>query len=827
MALQLIYTFTGGSLNDKEVHVYWNTDTLVVEATYNGSFSGSDPDVVSPYGAGTKLDYDFCQNTTLIYFLAATNHPYATKEEDPTAAECAVRVCNLAVSGVATTEATGSDGTATVSYSGTVSNTGANVRYSIDNATWQTSNAFAGLSAGNYTAYIRDEDPLYTSATWCKAQTNFIVEQAEAYGPRWALQFDEPRSGKVYDLKIFKLNYTGPVAAVIGGADPITINYSESDKDKYEALKGTQADIGLISEVNMQFLDFFSSDEREHRVDLMEDNALYWRGYILPDVYGEAFISAPYQVSVTASDGLNSIKNYPYLDHAGNRITGERSLLDVIFDCLDNLDLDLPLRSIVDVYEEGMTESSDTADTNPVISDPLFQAMVDTSNFIDSKGAPIDCEKVLRYCLEFLGARIYQSKGKWIIECIDAKRAAYWAVDYSADRAFVSYSVVDPIIDVSIPTEGGLIWIDGSQALEIISANRKTVASSELQVITNIVPGGDLINNEWEFDGNNLVALKHWTVTRDFTRYVESLKNNKNAVEFYANAPVDFTEAGSMTSQPIPIVSDGAWLLIQIEYSIQDFVNGGGGAGPELYFQLESVAHSYSNEGWVPFGANTRYREVVSGGKGSFELITVPVPATGDYVFRVYEIARGNAGATMLSSRIHRASIQILPGAALPLEYSESEITNPGRYTFTPDAKEVYFTDTQPSGNFKKVHRNYIAVNGLQSSSWHIKGSAENNGILNLLAANMGYNYSRPSHVLRGKLQGAMTYENTIREQYDQGRVFMANGLSINPKLGTYDGTFYELITELVLNPGDVTTGILTEAGDFLLLETGEYLLTE
>lgn len=810
MADQLLTSFTGTATT--EVFYRFETDQILVYVNGTLANFGTDPNP----DPGAQL-YWYCIGTTKRTFVGIENYPYAQKIDDPDAVECLIRVCDLAiVTPIVTTNATtstASDGTATLSYTGTAYFP-TSIRYRIGTGDWQTSNVFTGLAPGTYTAWVREENGAVDESEWCTASAPFTIEYDSAYGERYYLDYDDV-NGTLLSLKIYEKDYTGEPEMVSGGPSPITIEYSEGEK--YEVTKGTRATITLESVTSMQFLGLYSSDERQYRVDHLVDGVLAWRGYLLPDVYNEPFISAPYFVTLTASDGLNTLKNYEYTDNAGNRYQGERSFLDVLFDCLDKLDLDIPVRSVVDVYEANMREATATTDTDPVISDPLFQGMVNTANFITEKREVLDCGKVLEYCLGAFGARIFQSGGRWVIECVDAKRGDYWAVNYTAARVFDSYEVINPVIDVSTPTEGGLIWINGDQQLEIMPAWKNTIVTSDLQVIENVVQGGEFHDIDWSGD-----VLKGWSGLAEYERLVLSQKNKTNAL-FIQTPAFNFNVADYVQSPDFPLEAEtGTTLCLTFKYHVT--TNPADTTIPEVYFQLIGGGYSLTNDGWELEAADKFYTIPVDQPNtvNTFEFITPSIPASGDYYLRIYQL--GNLGGSAIRLRVERAAIQVYPAGVLPLEVVEAEITNPARYTFSPDPHEVYFTDTQETTNYKKVHRNYIAINGVQSSSWHVKGQEGDSPLLSILAANMAYNYSRPTHVLRGTLMGDMSYENTIREEHDQGRLFMVNGLSIDPRRRTYAGTFYELITPIA---GEVTTGILTEASDFLLTETSDFLLQE
>lgn len=708
---------------------------------------------------------------------------------DGVSVDCEVRpVCDLAITAVQTTRAAGIYGTGTVT--GTASSASPYLRWSVDNENWQQSNTL-DATAGAGTLYVRDENPLYKAEYWCTASTNYVIGVNETYGPRYVLDFDDVQS-RPLGLAIQNRNYEGTPEPICGGGGPVSIQYADQGIDKYALLVESKATLSLLADTSSKYLAFFSEDEREHRVDVTYKGLLFWRGFILPDVYNEPFIAPTYEVQVWASDGLGTLKHYAYTDPNGNPFTGERSLLDVVFDCLDRLDLDLPFISMVDVYEASMFETEDLQDPSPIISDPLSQAVVDTESFLDEKGTPLDCEKVLTRCLEHFGARIYQDRGHWKVECIDAKRGPVWATTYSPDRAFVSYALVNPILDIVPPTADGLIWIGGDQQREIVPAYKKTVVRSELQIKENIIPGGDLRPVDFTESG----LLKGWTATDPsgapvpYVRGVEG--KERQYVSFQGPTPIDEQAANRWVSPVFRLeYEEATQLYLKLSYKATVVPDTLG--DPILFFQLTDGENTYTNTGWKSTGGYAA-KVLEQPAKDVVELLLPGVPVGGDYRLVVYEASNN---VNLEDFRLYGASLQVLPQGVYPYLENTSTITNPKRYSYSPEVKEVYFTDTQATANFRQVHGNYLAVNGQQSQGWHIKGQGGSNNLANLLAANIAYNYSRPSHLLRGTLMGEVSYSHTLREPQDGNRLFLWGGLTLDLRAATATGTLLELVTPL------------------------------
>jgi hypothetical protein len=796
--MNLLYTFQVAEAPDTLFHVYWDGFNFIVG--YTGAAA---PDTIVYTGAvDQKIPYAYCLARTGIRFYTQAAYPYAYKVEVENAPECAVHICDLHIrTPVQKTDATGplnADGSITVSYDGYAFAP----RYSLDNVTFQVSNVFTGLLPGTYTVYLRDEDGNYPPTDWCRSQTNVTISFPVGFGPRYQLDFDNILSGankRNYSLKVFKKDYTGPTEFVCGSDAPVEIEWPESGIDKYEGWKPSKCNIAINAEERFTYAELFTSDERDYRVDLLEDGSLEWRGYLLPEFLSHPFQDGMYFVSLTAVDGLATLKNYPYLDPDQNEYTGDRSLLNIIFDCLDKLDLAIPVMTAIDIYEQGMRETDNVLDTNEIISDPLFQALVNVDHFKDEKGKIWDCEKVLKTVLDTFKARISQYKGKWQIEAVDAKRDPVWTVIYNPDRTFAGYQLIDPIQARKRPINGYPLWLEEVPNFELIPAAKETVVENDLEVITNLIKGGEFKNQDFQNDVN----LKDWFGFAPIERFIVDEKNGKNAIVFPTVRPV-FGLADYQQSKPFFLLTE---LTTQLYIKIEYFIDGqpSEDSYAEICFKLENEQYSLRNANpgssngiWDTdvSGSNFKIRVTKGNSVQSFEMITPALIGTGNYYLRLYELTNQRA-PNVSFIRYHSVSVAVLPEGKRPLEFQESVITNNGHYSWTPDPYEVYFTDTPPTLNYKTIFRNYIQVAGVQSSGWHFKGETEQNNLLNILSANIAYNYSRPTHVLRGTLQGHFRYGHILQEPYNDNRLFFADGLRIDYKMAHSSGSFIELIGQI------------------------------
>lgn len=85
-----------------------------------------------------------------------------------------------------------------------------------------------------------------------------------AYGVKYQLIFSDVLGfGK--KVEILKKDYTGDILPMIGGAEPVKINWKTKD-DFYTPLLGSQCTLNLMVTDDVQYDDFYKFDEREYQI---------------------------------------------------------------------------------------------------------------------------------------------------------------------------------------------------------------------------------------------------------------------------------------------------------------------------------------------------------------------------------------------------------------------------------------------------------------------------------------------------------------------------------------------------------------------------------
>jgi hypothetical protein len=346
-------------------------------------------------------DFEYCNGETRNYFIGQRFYPYARLVTDAFSPYCQVLSCDLSV-----IELTLTHETRTEAKNGSVEISAYSkyppIQYSLDNVTFQSDNIFSLLEPGNYTAYTRDRRN-------CTAQQAFEILAFAGPQPRWRVTYYDLIYNRQHVLTIYQQDYEGEVEEtpfIKGQSNPLYIETKGRNDDRLKPIRGSEATVSLICTSQYQYAEIFSSDERKHLVEHTIDGEINFRGWVMPEIWQEAYNSPPYPVSFSATDGLGTLKEIEFLTLAGEDVTGYKTQLDVIVQCLLHLDVSLPITTAIHTYETRMSYGD--------ADDPLTQTLVDAAQY---KGK--NCGQVLESILIPYRARIYQQLGGWHIVQVD------------------------------------------------------------------------------------------------------------------------------------------------------------------------------------------------------------------------------------------------------------------------------------------------------------------------------------------------------------------------------------------------------------------------
>ena len=163
-------------------------------------------------------------------------------------------------------------------------------------------------------------------------------------------------------------------------------------KEQNGPIHGTSLTFYAECQVDQEYLDFYTSDPKEFRVDVYDGETLLWQGFITPELYSEPDIAPPYDVQVVATDGLGELKLYDFTEQ------GTVSLRAMLTYLLGYTGLSTDV-NLVSSLEAGSRDAGELLD------------MTINLDYMAGKS----CYDVLSYLLDTLHATITRWGGAWLL----------------------------------------------------------------------------------------------------------------------------------------------------------------------------------------------------------------------------------------------------------------------------------------------------------------------------------------------------------------------------------------------------------------------------
>lgn len=222
-----------------------------------------------------------------------------------------------------------------------------------------------------------------------------------AFGIRYFADLQSKFKGSLWRVEIAEKDYSGQFEEMaFEGDKPLQITWERRGDEFFVPIKASEATINILCTENFKYIGLFTSDPRRFRVSVFRNHALYWRGYVVADLYSEGFTAPPYQVSIKAVDGFNLLQSIPFRNLDGTEITGRKNLWSLLSMCVELMELELDVADWMDLYAEGMSESLS----------PMRQVYVDMERFYRVYSEP-SYRDVLELCLRPFAGQIFQSNG--------------------------------------------------------------------------------------------------------------------------------------------------------------------------------------------------------------------------------------------------------------------------------------------------------------------------------------------------------------------------------------------------------------------------------
>ena len=211
-----------------------------------------------------------------------------------------------------------------------------------------------------------------------------------SYGAKYKFKFENIH-GIVYEIRLLEKDYSGNVTTRPLGAAPV-IRMQESGP-----FRSTSCDLTLECQVDTlgvgEFSFLYTSDPQQYKIEVYHGSLLIWQGFVATEIYSEPDIAPPYDVKVTATDGLGVLKEYDF------EPAGEQTIREHLTTLLGRTGLNDGIYFVSSLKEHGKTPA-----------DFMDGVLID----LDYRDGD-SCYDVLQDLLKTLRFTVTQWSGYWLL----------------------------------------------------------------------------------------------------------------------------------------------------------------------------------------------------------------------------------------------------------------------------------------------------------------------------------------------------------------------------------------------------------------------------
>jgi hypothetical protein len=568
-----------------------------------------------------------------------------------------------------------------------------------------------------------------------------------SYGLKYILHYETERYGTDIRVLISEKDYTGASAPKKIGAGRIQLSM-----DKDGQVKGSTLDFSIQADTDMEFANFFTLDNKAHKVELEFNHGIVWTGYIVSDQYSEPFIAPPYDVQVMATDGLGLLKNEKF------ELSGMVSRFEAIRYCIDKIGIAYPYAININIWEERMNITG-----HNMLDQLYFQAEI-----LSGK----TCYEAIQAILPE-NCFINQANGHWMIERPTDRTLPRYVFNADGTPSQETYNWHTFLRNLGTVAQAesdhSRLYPIGNLMLEMQSAWRKFTIKQNYGKRDSFFRNADFTK-----------GTSNWTPTGSFL----SIKNMTDIGDF---AVLD--SAGTMTadhiSQSIPVKASLSAITFAINYATVGYVfdpnltpaeeyTANNTIEQDLRFQLslfsEGVTYYLDQNGWSQTEKFIKISQTTSAPSFSainfqeFKIVASQLPGNGILTVKIYtvqEVLFGDGGYSfnylcVKSVQYFDNQITAYPTSeettvVLNENTSESEKTIELMPVDLPDFENanLYFDN----GNYVEIGGEYLSANKWGSTSVRY---------LEYMSAYMAYLYQSPKQVLKGEISGWLELNSYI-----------------------------------------------------------------
>ena len=569
------------------------------------------------------------------------------------------------------------------------------------------------------------------------------------YGTRYILRWESEKYNHDYKILIKERDYTGETEKKSLGEAPL-LRRDDSDS----GISGTSLEMVIQADVDGELTSLYTVDNKKFLVELYKNNSLIWTGYVLPEKYSEPYVPVPYDVSVTASDGLGILKDIPFT------LSGEKTLFEVTRFCCNQTGMTLDFIVFSSLVESSMNTGNSM----------LVQTSLDVSTFQDKT-----CYEVLESILTSLDAFITEANGKWVIaRYTDLDKEGFLYSNTGGSSGKVS---LEPRVLGNVHSE---LYPIGNLELEIEPANKSVKFTSDYDLRPSFLQNHDFSGGDSGWGGFEYVIAKRKGVG------FAAMHGNSGKQERYIQ-------------QSVSVEKSSQAVIVEVKFALaQMFASMNGRAGEDREFALkiqlsgEGQTYYLTDEGWgtkdfrFPVhgslqdmfwdrGISTNY---VDDYESNFKVTADGFPASGQLTISIYNIYVEMSGTSNVRSSLFLSHVIVTNdyGSGIDVSVNLAE-----KASTSHEDVDICLTDVPFVENADKMFYNGLKVAGKYTSSWACGGKTDSflYTILKSVCSRIGFPRKQLSGTIQGEnLESFMLLVDKYSDSLFQTREFSLNLLT-------------------------------------------------
>jgi len=180
---------------------------------------------------------------------------------------------------------------------------------------------------------------------------------------------------------------------------------------------GSKLSFGLYNQTEAQYKEFRTASYGDYKVVLIKDPSgtpeTKFIGYNQSEIYTETYNTPPYTTTLEFTCGLSHLKHIRW-DNSGTLYTGQKSIIETIRLCLNQLPEPIKIREFVNIYEDSINSTTTDSMLNQIyITSETYKEKDKEGGENEEKA--FFCHKVLEEILKPFNAHIYHANGIWYI----------------------------------------------------------------------------------------------------------------------------------------------------------------------------------------------------------------------------------------------------------------------------------------------------------------------------------------------------------------------------------------------------------------------------